>query len=241
MSTICKSMLRLVTLKSSTQHSVTRCCLENQSLLSQTPLLRRFGHTVRIILKEDIPNGKGFRGDVINVKAGYARNYLVPQKMAVYATEENFKRMQIIDPLTDSKIDDVKTISTEDAEPTSEEWKDAERLRKYLDNKILKIWRNADNAGKCYPGMVDAKAVRTKLSKQLKIDLEDHERVQICSSSVSFSDLHEDAYLDEHLFDDGGNDEEAKNVQLRELGDYLARIHLAGGYSVPLRFTVIKR
>lgn len=45
-----------------------------------------------IILKQDVEN-LGEAGDVVDVKPGYARNYLFPQGMAVRATEGNLKRI----------------------------------------------------------------------------------------------------------------------------------------------------
>ncbi len=41
---------------------------------------------MQIILKEDIAN-LGFKDDVVTVKDGYGRNYLIPQKKAVIASE----------------------------------------------------------------------------------------------------------------------------------------------------------
>ena len=43
-----------------------------------------------IILKTDVPT-LGYRGDIVKVKSGYARNYLIPQRMAVIADEANRK------------------------------------------------------------------------------------------------------------------------------------------------------
>jgi len=43
-----------------------------------------------VILREDIDN-LGARGQVVNVAAGYARNFLLPKKLAVAATESNKK------------------------------------------------------------------------------------------------------------------------------------------------------
>jgi large subunit ribosomal protein L9 len=43
-----------------------------------------------IILREDIDN-LGVRGDVVKVAAGYARNFLLPKKLAVAATDSNKK------------------------------------------------------------------------------------------------------------------------------------------------------
>jgi len=41
---------------------------------------------MQVILKEDIAN-LGYKDDVVTVKDGYARNYLIPQKKAVIASE----------------------------------------------------------------------------------------------------------------------------------------------------------
>ena len=40
---------------------------------------------MQIILQEDVEK-LGHRGDVVTVKPGYARNFLLPQKLAVEAT-----------------------------------------------------------------------------------------------------------------------------------------------------------
>ena len=45
---------------------------------------------MEIILKEDVDH-LGSRGDMVKVADGYARNYLLPQKKAVLATESNRK------------------------------------------------------------------------------------------------------------------------------------------------------
>ena len=45
---------------------------------------------MQVILLEKIAN-LGKLGDLVNVKPGYARNYLVPQGLATVATEENIK------------------------------------------------------------------------------------------------------------------------------------------------------
>src|SRR5438067_13604476 len=43
-----------------------------------------------VILREDIDN-LGARGQVVNVAAGYARNFLLPKRLAVTATDANKK------------------------------------------------------------------------------------------------------------------------------------------------------
>ncbi|KAG3228590.1 hypothetical protein PC129_g870 [Phytophthora cactorum] len=59
------------------------------------PLLARsFAHRVNMVLKEDVPK-LGFRGDEVSVKAGYARNFLYPEKLAVYATDVNREKYKV--------------------------------------------------------------------------------------------------------------------------------------------------
>ena len=43
-----------------------------------------------IILKEDVER-LGFKNEIVSVKNGYARNYLIPKKMAILATESAVK------------------------------------------------------------------------------------------------------------------------------------------------------
>ena len=43
-----------------------------------------------IILKQDIAN-LGYKNDIVNVKPGFGRNYLIPQGLAILATERNRK------------------------------------------------------------------------------------------------------------------------------------------------------
>jgi large subunit ribosomal protein L9 len=48
---------------------------------------------MKVILKEDVVN-LGHSGDIVNVKTGFGRNYLVPQGLADYATPRNIKEME---------------------------------------------------------------------------------------------------------------------------------------------------
>ena len=48
---------------------------------------------MEVILKEDI-NNLGNLGEVVSVKPGYARNYLVPNGKAAFATKENLKLLE---------------------------------------------------------------------------------------------------------------------------------------------------
>ncbi|HVF51698.1 MAG TPA: 50S ribosomal protein L9 [Pyrinomonadaceae bacterium] len=49
--------------------------------------------TTNVLLREDVEN-LGARGEIVKVKAGYARNYLLPRKLAVQATASNVKQIE---------------------------------------------------------------------------------------------------------------------------------------------------
>jgi large subunit ribosomal protein L9 len=49
-------------------------------------------HT-NVLLREDVDD-LGARGEIVRVKAGYARNYLLPQKLAVEASANNVKQIE---------------------------------------------------------------------------------------------------------------------------------------------------
>lgn len=48
---------------------------------------------MKIILKENI-HGLGYKDDVVEVKDGYGRNYLIPQGKAVIANSSNIKQLE---------------------------------------------------------------------------------------------------------------------------------------------------
>lgn len=49
--------------------------------------------TTTVLLREDVDN-LGGRGEIVKVKAGYARNYLLPNKLAMEATKGNLKQVE---------------------------------------------------------------------------------------------------------------------------------------------------
>lgn len=72
---------------------------------------------MKLILKEDV-NKLGESGDIVDVKPGYGRNYLIPQGKAIMATEGALKQ-----------LDAIKESAERRAELTVEAAKDmAERL-----------------------------------------------------------------------------------------------------------------
>jgi len=48
---------------------------------------------IQVILREDVPT-LGKSGEVVRVKPGYARNYLIPRDLAVLATTKNISRIE---------------------------------------------------------------------------------------------------------------------------------------------------
>jgi large subunit ribosomal protein L9 len=63
---------------------------------------------MKIILKKDVEN-LGVAGDVVKVKDGYARNYLVPKGFAIVATRSN---MKIVDELKANEAKKAKKAET---------------------------------------------------------------------------------------------------------------------------------
>lgn len=51
---------------------------------------------MKVILQQDI-KGKGKRGQMIEVSDGYARNYMLPRKLAIPATADNVNTMRMTD------------------------------------------------------------------------------------------------------------------------------------------------
>lgn len=59
---------------------------------------------MKVILKEDVHN-LGQQGDVVEVKAGYARNYLMPQKLAILFTKQQKKSIEEAQRVEDRKLE----------------------------------------------------------------------------------------------------------------------------------------
>lgn len=48
---------------------------------------------MKLILKQNVPN-LGYKDDIVEVKDGYGRNYLIPQGMAIIATKASIKQLE---------------------------------------------------------------------------------------------------------------------------------------------------
>ena len=59
---------------------------------------------MKVILKEDVHN-LGQQGDIVEVKPGYARNFLMPQKLAILFTQKQMRSIEEAKKLEDRKLE----------------------------------------------------------------------------------------------------------------------------------------
>ena len=98
---------------------------------------------MEVILLERVEK-LGHIGDVVNVKNGFARNYLLPNKKALRANESNRKLFEA----------NRAKIEADNAERRS----DAEKSAKDVDGKSVQLIRQASNTGQLY-GSVSARDI----------------------------------------------------------------------------------
>lgn len=71
---------------------------------------------MKVILLQDI-KGTGNKGDIINTSDGHARNYLIPRKMGLEATEANIKELKFkkanLAKKQQEKVDEAKKFAEE--------------------------------------------------------------------------------------------------------------------------------
>ena len=90
---------------------------------------------MKIILLDDV-NKVGRRGEVRDVSDGYARNFLIPKKLALHATAGNMKNLQSIKNQQQAKADRAKD--------------DAEALRARIEALTFEDRRQASEEGKLF-------------------------------------------------------------------------------------------
>ena len=115
---------------------------------------------VDVLLTEDVPR-VGTRGDIVRVKPGYARNYLVPQGMATIATEHNRRMVE----LHQQKL----------AELEAERRKFLKKLAQDVGRYSVTIEANANKEGHLYGSIVAA-----DISKSLQSAGYDVTPEQVC-------------------------------------------------------------
>ena len=67
---------------------------------------------MRVILLEDVQN-LGIMGDIVKVSDGYGRNYLIPQKLAILATEQKAKSFEHQRKIIEAKKEKLKAEAKE--------------------------------------------------------------------------------------------------------------------------------
>src|SRR5437764_13297605 len=104
----------------------------------------------QVLLREDIDN-LGARGEIVRVKAGYARNYLLPRRLAVEATSNNVRQIE----------GERAALAKREAKERSTAELQANQLR----NLTLKFERKVGEAGVLY-GSVTSMDVAHALKDQ---------------------------------------------------------------------------
>jgi len=118
---------------------------------------------MKVILQEDV-KGKGKRGELVNVSDGYARNFLLPKKLAVAATPENLAVMKQQDSAKQKKFEEDKAKALD--------------IASKLENVQVKIAAKGSGEGGKLFGSITSKEIAEELLKQHKIEVEKNKIVQ---------------------------------------------------------------
>lgn len=116
-------------------------------------------HT-QIILKEKIHN-LGAEGDVVKVRAGFARNFLLPEGKAFEATASNLKNLE--------------TLKAVRAERESKELEEAEKTATKLRRAKLKLTLATGQGGKAFGSITSSDIVKAIAESSAKVTLDRHQ------------------------------------------------------------------
>ena len=105
---------------------------------------------VRVILRDDVVN-LGDAGDVVAVKAGYARNYLIPQGKALVATEAKVKQLEHEKQVIEERL--------------AKDLKDLKAVAKKVNGTVVEVSANAGEGGKLF-GSVTTQQIAALLAEQ---------------------------------------------------------------------------
>lgn len=111
---------------------------------------------MKVILLKDV-KGLGKKGSVVNVKDGYARNFLLPRGVAKEATEGNLKVLKEQEAAREIK--------------RKEELEKAKKLAEKISSISVKIQGKAGANGKLF-GSITTKDIANALNKQHKIKID---------------------------------------------------------------------
>ena len=110
---------------------------------------------MKVILLQDV-KGKGKKGQMIEVSDGYARNFMLPKKMAIEATTDAINTMKMNDKATQERI--------------AREKAEALATSKVLREMILTVTAKGGGAGRLF-GSVTNQEIADALAKQgIKLD-----------------------------------------------------------------------
>jgi len=111
--------------------------------------------TTKLLLLEDV-EALGRSGDVVNVRKGYARNFLLPKRHAIVANKQALRRQ--------------KQLQEERAQKAAEDRKDAEAVAQALADVIVTVHVKVDHEGHMY-GSVSALDVVRLVEEQVGVKL----------------------------------------------------------------------
>ena len=110
---------------------------------------------MELILKEDVEN-LGFKDDVVKVKNGYGRNFLIPNGLAMLATESNKK--VLAEKIKQSQNKQKKAIE------------EAQKIVKKLEKLDLKIAAKALEGDKLFGSITSADISKELAENKLEIE-----------------------------------------------------------------------
>ncbi len=110
---------------------------------------------MKVVLIKDF-EGYGFLGDVINVKDGFARNYLIPRGIALPATEENLRH--------------VRSIISQRVKKLQREKEKALELSKKLEGYVLEIFKQVGEKGKLFGSVTPQDISQALKEKGFEVD-----------------------------------------------------------------------
>ena len=122
---------------------------------------------MKVILKQDIAN-LGYINDTINVKNGFARNYLIPQGFAIQATDQNAKNLAEVMKQKAHKAEKVRT--------------EAETLAKAIEAVSLKIGAKVGTSGKIF-GSVNSMQIADAMKEQGNLEI-DRKKITVDSDNI---------------------------------------------------------
>jgi large subunit ribosomal protein L9 len=110
---------------------------------------------VQVILSEDVPN-LGRPGDVVKVRAGYARNYLLPRRLAVEANSKNLRAFEHHKGLAMLRREANKGLAL--------------KLKQQLEALTLTIGANAGEEGKLFGSVTNIDIERALRERGFNIE-----------------------------------------------------------------------